>query len=104
MLTVLDAMVVKDEGESRSVPVVQIGTAMMRCASAVRNAGLMEVDNSGDLGELPKWSEVLRECGFKMERPGGRVQRHCATEEEGAAQCLEYAHYKTWAFRACCLS
>ena len=102
--TELDAMVVKDEGDARSVPVVALGTAMMRCASAVRNAGLMEVDNSGDPGELPNWSEVPRQCGFKLERPGGRAQRHYASEEERAAQCLEYAHYKNWAFRACCLS
>ena len=104
MLTELDAMVVKDEGDARIVPVLALGTVIMCCASAVRNAGLMEVDNSGDPGELPKWREVPRECRFKIVRPGAEGQTYPATKEERAAQCLEYAHYKNWAFRACCLS
>ena len=45
-----------------------------------------------------------RECGFKIEQPGGRASKHYATKEEEAAQCLDYAHYKKWAFNACCLA
>ena len=53
------------------VPVVGIGKVIMLCAKAVRNAGLLGVSEAGTTGEQPNWSAVPKECGFKIERPGG---------------------------------
>ena len=47
---------------------------------------------------------MLKDCGFKSARPGGRSHRHSATNEEKAAQCLEYGQYKNWALKACGLA
>ena len=97
MLTELDAMVVKDEGDARIVPVVAIGTAIMRCESAVRNAGLMEVDNSGDPGELPKWSVWVQGRTSWREKTaslcqeggeGGAVSGICTLQELGVQSVL----------------
>ena len=44
-----------------TVPVVAIGNAIVQCAKAVRDAGLLGVEESGDAGELPKWNEVPKE-------------------------------------------
>ena len=86
------------------MPVVAIGNAIVLCAKAVRDAGLLGVDEAGNAGELPKWSAVPKECGFKIERPGGRGHQHYATKEEKTAQCLEYGRYKNWALKACGLA
>ena len=48
------------------VPVVAIGNAIVQCAKAVRDAGLMGVEEAADAGELPKWNEVPKDCGFKI--------------------------------------
>ena len=53
------------------VPVVAIGNAIVLCAKAVRGAGLLGVSEAGNAGEQPNWSAVPKECGFKIERPGG---------------------------------
>ena len=71
-----------------------IGNAIVQCAKAVRDAGLLGVEEAEDAGELPKWSAVPKECGFKITRPSVRGRRHHATEEEKTAQCLEYGRYK----------
>ena len=76
-----------------------IGNAIVLCAKAVCSAGLLGVNEVGNTGEQPKWSAAPKECGFKIERPGGRGQQHCATNEEKEAQCLEYGRYKNWAFK-----
>ena len=81
-----------------------IGNAIVQCAKAVRDAGLMAVEETADAGELPKWNEVPKDCGFKFERPGGRNHRHYATKEEKAAQCREYGQFKSWALKACGLA
>ena len=81
-----------------------IGNAIVQCAKAVRDAGLLGVEEAGDAGELPKWNEVPKDCGFKIERPGGRGHQHCATKEEKTAQCREYGQYKNWALKACGLA
>ena len=64
----------------------------------------MGVDEAGKAGELPKWSEVPKECGFKIERPSERGHQHYATKEEKTAQCSEYGRYKNWALKACGLA
>ena len=87
-----------------TMPVVAIGNAIVLCAKAVRDAGLLGVDEAGNAGELPKWSAVPKACGFKIERPGGRGHSRCATKEEKTAQCLEYGRYKNWALKACGLA
>ena len=81
------------------VPVVAIGKVIMLCAKAVRNAGLLGVEEVGNTGEQLEWSAVPKECGFKIERPGGRGHQHRATKEEKTAQCLEYRRYKKWALK-----
>ena len=81
-----------------------IGNAIVQCAKAVRDAGLMAVEETADAGELPKWNEVPKDCGFKIQRPGGRGQRHYATKEEKTAQCQVYGQYKKWALKACGLA
>ena len=81
-----------------------IGNAIVQCAKAVRDAGLMAVEETADAGELPKWNEVPNDCRFKIQRPGGRGHQHWATMEEKAAQCREYGQYKSWALKACGLA
>ena len=81
-----------------------IGNAIVQCAKAVRDAGLMGVEEAADAGELPKWNEVPKDCGFKIQRPGGRGHQHNATKKEKAAQCREYGQYKSWALKACGLA
>ena len=81
-----------------------IGNAIVQCAKAVRDAGFLEVDEAEDAGALPKWSEVPKECGFKIAQPGERGQRHRATEEEKVAQCRAYGQFKNWARKACGLA
>ena len=81
-----------------------IGNAIVQCAKAVRDAGLMAVEETADSGELPKWNEVPKDCGFKIQRPGGRGHQHYATKEEKTAQCREYGQYKSWALKACGLA
>ena len=81
-----------------------MGNAIVQCAKAVRDAGLMAVKEAADAGELPKWNEVPQDCGFKIQWPGGRRHRHCATKEEKTAQCREYGQYKSWALKACGLA
>ena len=49
-----------------TVPVVAIGNAIVQCAQAVRNAGLLGVEEAGGAGDLPKWNEVPKDCGFKI--------------------------------------
>ena len=66
----------------------------MQCAKAVRDAGLLGVEEAGDAGELPKWNEVPKDCGFKIERPGGRGHSHYATKKEQTAQCRHYAVWR----------
>ena len=83
-----------------TVPVVAIGNAIVQCAKAVRDAGLKGVEEAADAGELPKWNEVLKDCGFKIQRPGGRGHQHYATKKEKTAQCREYGQYKSWALKA----
>ena len=87
-----------------TVPVVAIGNAIVQCAKAVRDAGFLEVDEAEDAGALPKWSEVPKECGFKIAQPGERGQRHRATEEEKVAQCRAYGQFENWARKACGLA
>ena len=65
-----------------TVPVVAIGNAIVQCAKAARDAGLLGVEEAGDAGELPKWNEVPKDCEFKIERPGGRGHQHHATTKE----------------------
>ena len=86
------------------MPVVAIGNAIVQCAKSVRDAGLMGVEEAADAGELPKWNEVLKDCGFKIQRPGGRDHQHCATKEEKTAQCRDHGQYKSWALKACGLA
>ena len=76
-----------------------IGNAIVLCAKAVRNAGLLGVNEVGNTGEQPKWCTVPKECRFKVEKPGGRNNQHLATHEEKTAQCLEYGKYKNWALK-----
>ena len=81
-----------------------IGNAIVQCAKAVRDAGLMAVEATADAGGLPTWNEVPKDCGFKIQRPGGRGHQHWATKKEQAAQCREYGQYKSWALKACGLA
>ena len=81
-----------------------IGNAIVQCAKAVRDAGLMAVEETEDAGDLPKWNEVLKDCGFKIQQPGGLGHQHCATKEEKTPQCQEYGQYKSWALKACGLA
>ena len=76
-----------------------VDNAIVLCAKAVRNAGLLGVNEAGNTGEQPKCSAVPKECGFKIERPGGRGHQRRATNEETTAQCLEYGRYKNWALK-----
>ena len=87
-----------------TVPVVAIGNAIVQCAKAVCDAGFLGVDEAGDAGELPKWSDVPEDCGFKIQRIGGHGHRHYATKKEKTAQCREYGKYKNWALKACGLA
>ena len=85
------------------LPVVAIGNAIVQCAKAVRDAGLLGVDETGDTGELPTWDEVPTDCGFKRSQLGGKIRRR-ATGEDKAAQCRAYAQFKHWALKACGLA
>ena len=76
-----------------------IGTAIVLCAKAVGNAALLGVEEVGNTGEQPEWSALPKECGFKIEKPGGRNNQHFATNEEKNAQCQEYGRYKNWALK-----
>ena len=67
------------------VPVVAIANAIVLCAKAVRNAGLLGVNEVGNTGDQPKWCTVPKECRFKVEKPGGRNNQHFATLEEKTA-------------------
>ena len=91
-------------GRAGAVPVVAIGNAIVQCAAAVRDANLQEFDGTRGAGELPAWSAVPKECGFKITRPGQRGHLHYATKEDKAAQCREYGRYKQWACEACGLA
>ena len=81
-----------------------IGNAIVQCAKAVRDAGLLGVEEAGDAEELPKSNEVLKDCRFRIEWPGGRGHQHYATKKEQTAQCGEYGQYKNWALKACGLA
>ena len=87
-----------------TVLVVVIGNAIVQCAQAVRDAGLLGVEEVGDAGELPKWTEVPKDCGFKIEYPGERGAQNCVTKKQKTAQCREYGRYKNWALKACGLA
>ena len=91
-------------GRAGTVPVVAIGNAIVQCAAAVRAAGLMQLAETGGAGELPAWTAVPKECGFKIARPGQRGHQHYATSEDKAAQCREYGRYRQWAWEACGLA
>ena len=81
--------------DAGTVSVVAIGNAIVLRAKAVRDAGLLRVEDAGGAGELPKWNEVPKECGFKIARRGGRGQQQAVTKEEKTAQCLEYGRTRT---------
>ena len=80
-----------------------IGYSIVQCAKAVRDAGLMRVEEAGDAGELPTWNEVPTDCGFKRRQLGGNARRR-ATQEDKTAQCRAYGQYKNWALKACDLA
>ena len=81
-----------------------IGNAIVQCAKAVRDAGLLGVDETGDTGELPTWDEVPTDCGFKRSQLGGSKVRRRASQEDKTAQCLAYGQFKHWALRVCGLA
>ena len=54
------------------------------------------------LESCPKWNEVPKDCGFKVERLGSH--RCYATREEKTTQCRVYGQFKNWALKACGLA
>ena len=92
---------------ARALPVVLIGSAVVQCAMAVHRASVSEpgeATGGDDGGEMPKWSQVPKLCGFKTERFGGRGQQRWATAEQRTAQCQEYGRYIRWARESCGLT
>ena len=81
-----------------------IGNAIVQCAKAVRDAGLLGVEEAGDAGEMPKWNEVPKDCRFKLEQLRCGRHRRRATLGEKTAQCRAYRQYKNWALQACGLA
>ena len=77
------------------------------CAKAMHQASVSEPDEAtGYLcsEEIPRWREVPKSCGFKIERIGGRDNQRWATFEEQMAQCQEYGKYLAWARNKCGLT
>ena len=78
------------------------------CALAVRDAAHLEPEScqeAAGTAALPKWSDVPKECGFKLayrKMRGGR--KRPTDDEERADQCRGYRLYTTWARRACTLT
>ena len=81
-----------------------IGNAILQCAKAVRDAGLLGLEETGVAGELPTWNEVPTDCGFKRSQLGGSKVRRRASQEDKTAQCLAYGQFKHWALKACGLA
>ena len=80
---------------------------LAECARAVRDAAFLEPEacaKAAEAAEVPKWKDVPKVCGFKVELPRRCGKRHWATKEEKSQQCKEYRLYVTWARQACLLS
>ena len=62
-----------------TVPVLAtgIGNAIMHCAKAVRDAGLMREEEAGGPADFPEWNEVPTDCGFKRKRCGRQGHVTC---------------------------
>ena len=80
---------------------------LAECARAVRDAAFLEPEACAEVAEaaeVPKWKDVPKECGFRVDKPCTSGPRHWATKEEQRQQCQEYRLYATWARQACLLS
>ena len=97
---------VAQRGQPQEAPVAFI-LGLAECARAVRGAAFLEPEacaEAAEAAEVPKWKDVPKACGFKVERLSSGGRQHWATKEEQRQQCQEYRLYATWARQACLLS
>ena len=81
--------------------------AIAKCAAAVRDAAFVLPEACAEAAaaaQLPKWSKVPEECGFKIVRTAVDGVQCYASKEQQTEQCEQYRVYTTWAWQCCSLS